>query len=58
MQQLPKDPYVILLYSSYLIEVLNSYQSGYTLLQVRGSAWVACWVYFTACLYCACGCTA
>ena len=53
MQQLPKDPYVILLYSSYLIEVLNSYQSGYTLLQVRGSAWVYC-----ICVYCACGCTA
>lgn len=33
MAQLPNDPYMILLYSSFLIDVQTSYQSGYTILQ-------------------------
>jgi hypothetical protein len=34
--QLPKDPYIIVLHSSFLIDVQGSYQSGYTVLQVCG----------------------
>jgi hypothetical protein len=33
MIQLPKDPYIIVLHSSFLIDVQGSYQSGYTALQ-------------------------
>lgn len=36
--QLPKDPYAIVLHSSFLIDVQGSYQSGYTALQVGGAA--------------------
>jgi hypothetical protein len=35
LAQLPKDPYAIVLHSSFLIDVQGSYQSGYTALQVR-----------------------
>jgi hypothetical protein len=31
--QLPKDPFMVILYSSFLMDVLSSYQSGYTQLQ-------------------------
>lgn len=31
--QLPKEPYITILYSSFLMEVQNSYQSGYAQLQ-------------------------
>jgi hypothetical protein len=34
LAQLPKDPYAIILHSSFLIDVQGSYQSGYTALQV------------------------
>jgi hypothetical protein len=34
MLQLSKDPYIIVLQSSFLIDVQGSYQSGYTALQV------------------------
>ncbi|PNH09202.1 Tiny macrocysts protein B, partial [Tetrabaena socialis] len=39
MTQLPQDPYMIVLFSSFLIDVQGSYQSGYTQLQAsrRGS---------------------
>ncbi|KAJ9530064.1 hypothetical protein QJQ45_023344, partial [Haematococcus lacustris] len=33
MAQLPSNPYVILLYASFLIDVQQSYQSGYSVLQ-------------------------
>jgi hypothetical protein len=32
---MPKEPYMVILYSSFLIDVQSSYQSGYTQLQVR-----------------------
>jgi hypothetical protein len=35
LTQMPKDPYAIVLHSSFLIDVQGSYQSGYTALQVR-----------------------
>ena len=38
IQQLPNDPYMIILYSSYLIDVLGSYQSGYGQLQLAKKA--------------------
>jgi hypothetical protein len=38
IQQLPNDPYMIILYSSYLIDVLGSYQSGYGQLQIAKKA--------------------
>jgi hypothetical protein len=33
MVQLPKDPFMVILYSSFLMDVQNSYHSGYTQLQ-------------------------
>jgi hypothetical protein len=33
LAQLPKDPFMIILYSSFLIDVQSSYQSGYSVLQ-------------------------
>ena len=38
MQQLPNNPYMILLYSSFLIDVQGSYQSGYGQLQAAKKA--------------------
>ena len=38
MQQIPNNPYMILLYSSFLIDVQGSYQSGYGQLQVAKKA--------------------
>ena len=38
IQQMPNDPYMIILYSSYLIDVLGSYQSGYGQLQLAKKA--------------------
>jgi hypothetical protein len=32
--QLPKDPFMVILYSTFLMDVQSSYQSGYTQLQV------------------------
>ena len=33
--QMPKDPFMMILHSSFLMDVLSSYQSGYSQLQVR-----------------------
>jgi hypothetical protein len=38
MQQLPNNPYMILLYSSFLIDVQGSFQSGYGQLQAAKKA--------------------
>ena len=38
IQQMPNDPYMTILYSSYLIDVLGSYQSGYGQLQMAKKA--------------------
>ena len=38
MQQLPNNPYMIILNSSFLIDVLGSYQSGYSELQTAKKA--------------------
>ena len=38
MQQLPNNPYMIILYSSFLIDVQGSYQSGYVQLQTAKKA--------------------
>ena len=38
MQQIPNNPYMILLYSSFLIDVQGSYQSGYGQLQAAKKA--------------------
>jgi hypothetical protein len=36
--QLPKDPFMVILYSTFLMDVQSSYQSGYTQLQVISTA--------------------
>ena len=38
MQQMPNNPYMIILNSSFLIDVLGSYQSGYSELQTAKKA--------------------
>ena len=38
MQQLPNNPFMIILYSSFLIDVQGSYQSGYAQLQTAKKA--------------------
>ena len=42
MQQLPNNPYMIILYSSFLIDVQGSYQSGYSQLQTAKKAEPRC----------------